>query len=177
MGLSLRPTGYGSRPHRGPPLPLRLPPAPSRVFLLPLFHVRLLSFFFFKHFYLPPCRLFLPRSPPSPLCFSLTRLPLPTLRSSPSFSLPSSTTASSSSFPRSSYYSRRDPRLFHVILVTFRQRKSTRRMYRDFFSSNARDVDVLDSSTRPAPRKLHILVRLFVINGYPRCNNQHKSRE
>lgn len=26
LGLSLRPTGYGSRPHRGPPLPLRLPP-------------------------------------------------------------------------------------------------------------------------------------------------------
>lgn len=46
---------------------------------------RLLSFFFFKHFYLPPCRLLLPRPPPSPLCFSLTRL------LSSSFSLPSST--------------------------------------------------------------------------------------
>lgn len=172
------PAGYGSRPHRGPPLPLRLPPAPSRVFLLPLFHARLLPFFFSKHFYLPPCRPSFPRPPPSPLCFGLTRLPLPTSLFSV-FLFPLSAlllllllflALPTTPVEKIHVYST----LFLLHLDSENERVVC---IATLFSSSARDVDVLDFSTHLAPGELYISMRSFVINDYSRRNNQHKSRE
>lgn len=112
--------------------------------------------FLFLQTFLPsslPSLLPIHGSPHPPLCFSLTRLPLPTPHSPlrpPSSRAPLAAAllllllllllALPTTPVEILVYST-------FILVTFRQRKSTCRMYRDFFDSSARDVDLIPGAS------------------------------